>query len=33
MSLSNIDIAHAAHMLPIGEIAARLGIPDDAVEP
>ncbi len=33
MSLSNIDIAHAAHMLPIGEIAARLGIPDGAVEP
>lgn len=33
MSLSNSDIAHAAHMLPIGEIAARLGIPDGAVEP
>jgi formate--tetrahydrofolate ligase len=33
MSLSNIDIAHAAHMLPITEVAARLGIPDESLEP
>ena len=33
MSLSNIDIAHAAHMLPITEIADRLGIPEDSLEP
>ena len=33
MSLSNIDIAHAAHMLPITEVAARLGIADESLEP
>jgi formate--tetrahydrofolate ligase len=33
MSLSNIEIAQAAHLLPIGEIADRLGIPADAVIP
>ncbi len=33
MSLSNIEIAQAAHMLPIGQVAAKLGIPDDALEP
>jgi formate--tetrahydrofolate ligase len=33
MSLSNIDIAHSAHMLPITEIAGRLGIPDESLEP
>jgi formate--tetrahydrofolate ligase len=33
MSLSNIDIAHEAHMLPITEIAGRLGIPDESLEP
>src|SRR3954468_8495709 len=31
--LSDIEISRAAKMLPIGEIAARLGIPDEAVEP
>ena len=31
--LTDIDIAQRAKMLPIGEIAARLGIPDDALEP
>ena len=30
---SDIEISRAAKMLPIGEVAARLGIPDDAVEP
>jgi formate--tetrahydrofolate ligase len=30
---SDIEIAQAATMRPIGEIAARLGIPDDAVSP
>ena len=30
---SDIEISRAARMLPIGEIAARLGIPDEAVEP
>jgi formate--tetrahydrofolate ligase len=29
----DIEISRAAKMLPIGEIAARLGIPDDALEP
>ncbi|MCR2764898.1 formate--tetrahydrofolate ligase [Microbacterium sp. zg.B48] len=33
MSLSNIDIAQAARMIPIGEVAARLGIPDESLEP
>ncbi|WP_417562967.1 formate--tetrahydrofolate ligase [Microbacterium sp.] len=33
MSLSNIEIAQAATLLPIGEIADRLGIPPDAVIP
>ena len=31
--LSDIEISRAAKMRPIGEIAARLGIPEDAVEP
>ena len=30
---TDIEISRAANMLPIGEIAARLGIPDEAVEP
>jgi formate--tetrahydrofolate ligase len=30
---SDIEISRAARMLPIGEIAARLGIPDEALEP
>jgi formate--tetrahydrofolate ligase len=30
---SDIEIARQAKMKPIGEIAARLGIPDDALEP
>jgi formate--tetrahydrofolate ligase len=30
---TDIEISRAAKMLPIGEIAARLGIPDEAVEP
>jgi formate--tetrahydrofolate ligase len=30
---SNIEIAQEAEMRPIAEIAAKLGIPDDAVEP
>jgi formate--tetrahydrofolate ligase len=29
----DIEISRAAKMLPIGEIAARLGIPDEALEP
>jgi formate--tetrahydrofolate ligase len=33
MSLSNIEIAQAARMLPIGDVAAKLGIPDDSLEP
>jgi formate--tetrahydrofolate ligase len=33
MAKSDIDIAREATMLPIGEIAAKLGVPDDAVEP
>lgn len=33
MSLSNIDIAHAADMLPITQVAERLGIPDESLEP
>jgi formate--tetrahydrofolate ligase len=33
LTLSNIDIAHAAQMLPIQEVAARLGIPDESLEP
>nr|WP_274636804.1 formate--tetrahydrofolate ligase [Microbacterium bovistercoris] len=33
MSLSNIEIAQAAQLLPIGEIATGLGIPPDAVIP
>ncbi len=31
--LSNIEISQRAHMRPIGEIAARLGIPDESIEP
>jgi formate--tetrahydrofolate ligase len=31
--LSDIEISRAAQMLPIGAVAARLGIPDEAVEP
>jgi formate--tetrahydrofolate ligase len=31
--LSDIEISRAAKMLPIGAVAARLGIPDEAVEP
>jgi formate--tetrahydrofolate ligase len=33
MGLSNIEIAQAAQLDPIGQIAARLGIPEDAVVP
>ena len=33
MSLSNIDIAQAAHMLPIATVAERLGIPEESLEP
>ena len=33
MSLSNIDIAQAAHMLPITVVAERLGIPEESLEP
>ena len=32
-TLSNIEIAQNARMRPIGEIAAKLGIPDDSIEP
>jgi formate--tetrahydrofolate ligase len=33
VSLSNIEIAQAAKMLPISEVAARLGIPEESLEP
>jgi formate--tetrahydrofolate ligase len=33
MGHSNIDIAQAARMLPIGQIAEKLGIPDEHLEP
>lgn len=33
MVRSNIEIAQAATMLPIGEVAARLGIPEESLEP
>lgn len=33
MGLSNIDIAQAAQMLPIGQVAERLGIPEESLEP
>jgi formate--tetrahydrofolate ligase len=33
MSLSNIEIAQGARMLPIGEVADGLGIPPDSLEP
>jgi formate--tetrahydrofolate ligase len=33
MAKSDIEIAREATMLPIGEIAAKLGVPEDAVEP
>ena len=33
MSQSNIEIAQAARMLPIAQVAERLGIPEDALEP
>ncbi|HCK83411.1 MAG TPA: formate--tetrahydrofolate ligase [Hyphomonadaceae bacterium] len=32
-ALSNIEIAQSARMRPIGEIAAKLGIPEDSIEP
>jgi formate--tetrahydrofolate ligase len=31
--LSDIEIARAAHMLPIGQVAAKLGIPDEMLSP
>ena len=31
--LTDIDIAQQAKLLPIATIAARLGIPDQAIEP
>jgi formate--tetrahydrofolate ligase len=33
VGLSNIDIAQAAQMLPIGQVAERLGIPEESLEP
>jgi len=33
VALSNIEIAQAAHLEPIGTIAARLGIPDESIVP
>ncbi|NYE18674.1 formate--tetrahydrofolate ligase [Microbacterium immunditiarum] len=33
MALSNIEIAQAAHLEPIGTIAASLGIPDESIVP
>ena len=33
MGLSNIEIAQAAQMLPIGQVAGGLGIPEEALEP
>lgn len=33
MGLSNIEIAQAAEMLPITQVAARLGIPEESLEP
>lgn len=33
MSQSNIEIAQAAHMLPIDQVAAKLGIPEPSLEP
>jgi formate--tetrahydrofolate ligase len=33
MSRSNIEIAQAAHLMPIQQVAERLGIPDEALEP
>ncbi|WP_133541219.1 formate--tetrahydrofolate ligase [Microbacterium sp. BK668] len=33
VGLSNIEIAQAAEMLPIAQIAARLGIPEESLEP
>ena len=33
MAKSDIDIAREATMLPIGEIAAKVGVPDEAIEP
>jgi formate--tetrahydrofolate ligase len=33
MSKSNIEIAQAAHLMPIQQVAERLGIPDEALEP
>lgn len=33
MALSNIEIAQAAHLEPIGTIAANLGIPDESIVP
>jgi formate--tetrahydrofolate ligase len=33
MSLSNIEIAQGARMLPIGQVAEGLGIPADSIEP
>jgi len=31
--LSDIEIAQKAKMLPIGQVAARLGIPDEVLDP
>src|ERR671919_609214 len=33
MAKSDIEIAREANMLPIGEVAARLEVPDEALEP
>jgi len=33
VALSNIEIAQAAHLEPIGTIAAKLGIPDESIVP
>ena len=33
MAKSDIDIAREASMLPIGDIAAKLGVPDEAISP
>jgi len=31
--LSDIEIARAAHLRPIAEIAAKIGVPEDALYP
>ena len=33
MAKSDIEIAREATMLPIGEVAAKLGVAEDAIEP